>query len=62
VLLDLCCTRLMGFSPHSVPTVGQALARPLLPTSHADRLQQIVDGPLPTSAFVPPSTWPSLIS
>ncbi len=60
VLVDLCCTRLMGFAPERVPTVWQALRRPLLATSVAENLQEVVDGPLPSSSFVPPSTWENL--
>jgi uncharacterized protein (DUF362 family) len=60
VLLDLCCTRLMGFAPERVPTVWQALQRPLLATSRAELLREVIDGPLPPAAFLPPSTWPSL--
>ena len=60
VLLDLCCTRLMGFAPERVPTVWQALQRPLLATSRVELLREVLDGPLPPAAFLPPSTWPSL--
>ncbi len=61
VLVDLVATRYMGFSELHVPTIAQALQRPLLPTSNADRLQLRIDGPEPKGAFVPPSTWPSLL-
>ncbi len=61
-LADLCATRLMGFDPQQVPTVREALRRPLLATSDEARLDQRVDGPLPTEAYAPPSTWPYLVA
>lgn len=60
VLVDHVATELMGFDPQRVPTVREALRRPLLPTSDLARLETRLDGPRPESPFVPPSTWPSL--
>jgi hypothetical protein len=51
----------MGFDPQQVPTVREALRHPLLATSDEARLEQRVDGPLPTEAYTPPSTWPYLV-
>ncbi|MBL9004937.1 MAG: DUF362 domain-containing protein [Myxococcales bacterium] len=60
VLVDHVATQIMGFDPQRVPTVREALRRPLLPTSDLAGLDTRQDGPLPDSPFVPPSTWPSL--
>jgi uncharacterized protein (DUF362 family) len=60
VLLDLVGTRLMGFVPQCVPTVWQALARPLLATSREELLRQVTDGPLPAEPFRPPTGWGTL--
>jgi uncharacterized protein (DUF362 family) len=62
VLTDLVSTRLMGFAPSRVPTIEAALQRPLLPTSQEGRLQLRLCGQVPSGAFLPPSTWPTLLT
>ena len=62
VLADLVATRLMGFDPRRVPTIWNALSRPLLPSSREDLLELRMDFPPPGEAFKAPSTWPDLRS
>jgi hypothetical protein len=45
-----------------VPTIAQALKRPLLATSAEARLDLRLDGPAPSGSFKPPSTWPDLLA
>jgi len=59
-LVDLATTRLMRFRPEAVAMVTRACEARLLPGS--DREPDVrFDGPAPSSAFVPPKTWPSLV-
>ena len=59
-LVDHVATTLMGYDSAAVPTVREALRRPLLPTSSLSRLQVRHDGPPTAHHFVSPVTWPSL--
>lgn len=61
VLADLVATRLMGFDPSRVKTITEGLRRPILPSSKEGALVVSVSGVPPSGAFVPPSTWPSLV-
>ena len=61
VLADLVATKLMGFDPSRVKTITEGLRRPILPSSKEGALVVSVSGVPPSGAFVPPSTWPSLV-
>jgi uncharacterized protein (DUF362 family) len=60
VLVDHVAAQAMGYDPARIPTLHQALRRPLLPTSDRVRLELRWDGPRQDLRFAPPSTWPSL--
>lgn len=60
VLVDYVATEAMGYDPARIPTVQQALLRPLLPSSNRQALELRWNGPRQALRFVPPSTWPSL--
>lgn len=61
VLTDLAAARLMGMEPARVPTLSQALKRPLLASSREAALVLSVSGTPGGGAFIPPSTWPRLL-
>ena len=61
MLTDLLAARLMGMEPARVPTIAQALKRPLLASSREAAMVLSVSGTPAGGAFIPPSTWPRLL-
>jgi uncharacterized protein (DUF362 family) len=64
VLVDVACSRAMGYSERNIAMIKSALSEfgeALLPTSSLAKLDVRLDGPTPRDAFVPPKTWRGLL-